>query len=180
MKRMYIGLLVVLFMVTFFTSCKKEVKTEPRKEPVKKTEKVEDVTPKVEKPQPTEEEIIQQSTLDELNKQGYLKRINFDFDKSDIRDDMKDILEQNARWLLKHTSVIVTVGGHCDERGTEEYNMALGEKRASAAKKYLVSLGVSSLRLNVVSYGKTQPLVKGSDEESFFVNRRAEFTIVKK
>jgi len=75
---------------------------------------------------------------------------------------------------------VVSVGGHCDERGTEEYNMALGEKRAMAAKNYLVSLGVPAERLRTVSYGKTQPLVKGVDEESYFMNRRDEFIIINK
>jgi len=183
MKRFYIGLLILMVLVTFSTSCKKNegVKTEPvSKEQIKKTEKVEEVQQPIEKPQPTDEDIFRQSTLEELNSKGYLKRINFDFDKYDIREDMKDILENNARWLLKHSTVIVTIGGHCDERGTEEYNMALGEKRAIAAKRYLVSLGVAENRLNSVSYGKTMPLVQGNDDESFFVNRRAEFLIVKK
>jgi len=180
MKRIYIGFFIVLLVISF-TSCKKEsVKTEPIKEQPKKVEKVEEVQPKIERPQPTEEELFQQRSLDELNKQGYLKRINFDFDKYEIRDDMKPILEQNAQWILKHPSIIVTIGGHCDERGTEEYNMALGEKRAIQARKYLMSLGVQSERLNTVSYGKTMPLVKGTDDESFFINRRDEFIIVKK
>jgi peptidoglycan-associated lipoprotein len=179
MKRLYIVVLIVTLMVTVFTSCKKEVKVEPPKsEPV--VEKVEEPAPKVEKPQLTEEEIFQRKSLDELNKAGHLKRIHFDFDKYQIRDDMKPILESNAKWLMKHNSVIVSVGGHCDERGTEEYNMALGEKRAEAAKKYLVSLGVPEAQLNTVSYGKTQPLVKGVDEDTHFKNRRDEFIIIKK
>jgi peptidoglycan-associated lipoprotein len=179
MKRVYIGLLIVLMMVAFFSSCKKEVKVEPPKpEPV--VEKVEEAPTKVEKPQLTAEEIFQRQTLEELNKKGYLKMINFDFDKYLIRDDMKPLLEQNAQWLLKHPTVVVSIDGHCDERGTEEYNMALGEKRAQAAKKYMVSLGVPADRLNTVSYGKTKPLVKGVDEDSHFKNRRDEFTITKK
>ena len=181
MKRFYVILLAVVLMITFSTSCKKEIKTEPKiKEEPKKVEKVEEVQPPIEKPQPTEEDIFRQSTLEELNNKGYLKRINFDFDKYDIREDMKPVLEQNAQWLLKHPTVMVIIGGHCDERGTEEYNMALGEKRADAMKKYLVSLGVPADRLNVVSYGKSMPLVKGNDEESFFLNRRAEPLISKK
>lgn len=179
MKRFYIGALIVVLMVAFFTSCKKEVKVEPPK-PQQKVEKVEEVKPKVEKPQLTEEELFQRKTLDELNKQGYLKRIHFDFDKYFVRDDMKPILEQNAQWLLKHPSVVVSIGGHCDERGTEEYNMALGEKRANAAMKYLVSLGVPESQLRTVSYGKTQPLVRGMSEESHYQNRRDEFVIIKK
>jgi peptidoglycan-associated lipoprotein len=76
--------------------------------------------------------------------------------------------------------VVITIDGHCDERGTEEYNMALGEKRAESAKKYLLNLGVPGERMKTVSYGKIKPLVKGVDEESHFKNRRDEFTIIEK
>ena len=179
MKRIYIGALVVLMMVVFFNSCQKAVKTEPAK-PGPKVEKVEEATPKAERPELTEEEIFQRQTLEELNKQGYLKRVHFDFDKYFIRDDMKPVLESNADWLLKYPTVVVAIGGHCDERGTEEYNMALGEKRALSAKQYLVSLGIPAERLRTVSYGKTQILVKGVDEESHYMNRRDEFIITKK
>lgn len=184
MKRILMSLLMVALLVTCFVSCshKQTVNTEPTKGQTVATkgDTTENVNPSIERPQPSDEEMFQQKTLDELNKQGFLKRINFDFDKYDIREDMKPILESNANWLLKHPTVVVTIGGHCDEKGTEEYNMALGEKRALAAKNYLVSLGVSAAKLNTVSYGKTMPLVKGLDEESFFANRRAEFVIVKK
>jgi peptidoglycan-associated lipoprotein len=179
MKRIYICALAVLIMVAFFNSCQKAVKTEPTK-PETKMEKVEEATPRVERPELTDEEIFQRQTLEELNKKGYLKRVHFDFDKYFIRDDMKPILQSNAEWLLKYPTVMVSIGGHCDERGTEEYNMALGEKRALSAKQYLVSLGIPAERLRTVSYGKTQILVKGVDEESHFMNRRDEFTITKK
>lgn len=178
MKRFMIGILTVLVIAAFFNSCKKEVVTAPPKE--EKVEKVEEVTPKVETPELTEEELFQRRTLEELNRMGYLKRIHFDFDKYFIRDDMKPVLEQNAQWLLKHPTVVVTIDGHCDERGTEEYNMALGEKRAESAKKYLLNLGVPGERMKTVSYGKIKPLVKGVDEESHFKNRRDEFTIIEK
>ena len=178
MKRFMIGILTVLVLTAFFNSCKKEVVTAPPKE--EKVEKVEEVTPKVETPQLTEEELFQRRTFEELNRMGYLKRVNFDFDKYFIREDMKPILEQNAQWLLKYPTVVVTIDGHCDERGTEEYNMALGEKRAESAKKYMLNLGVPGERMKTVSYGKIKPLVKGVDEESHFKNRRDEFTIIKK
>jgi peptidoglycan-associated lipoprotein len=178
MKRVITGILGLLLVVLLFNSCKKEVVTAPPTP--EKVEKVEEVQPKVEKPQLTEEELFQRRTLEEINKMGYLKRIHFDFDKYDIRDDMKPILEQNAKWLSAHPTVVVTIDGHCDERGTEEYNMALGEKRANAAKRYLMNLGVPGENMKTVSYGKTKPLVKGVDEESFYMNRRDEFTIIKK
>jgi len=90
------------------------------------------------------------------------------------------VLEQNARWLSKYPSIVITIDGHCDERGTEEYNMALGERRAESAKKYLMNLGIPAERMRTVSYGKMIPMVRGVDEESYFMNRRDEFTIIKK
>lgn len=177
MKRVLISILVVMMVVFLFNSCKKKIKTEPEKV---KMEKVEEAAPKIEKPVLTEEEIFQKKSLDEINKEGNLKRINFDFDKYVIREDMKGILNSNADWLLKHSSAVVSIEGHCDERGTIEYNMALGEKRAQAAKKYLMSLGVKPENITVISYGKNKPLVKGVDEKTYFMNRRDEFVIIKK
>ena len=170
---------LALTLVLFFNSCgKKKVKTTPQKT---KVEKVEEKTPKVEKPVLTEEEIFQKKSLDELNKEGHLKMIHFDFDKYNIKDDMKPILQSNSDWLLKHETVEITVEGHCDERGTVEYNLALGEKRAKAAKKYLVSLGVNEARIKTISYGKNKPLIPNAkDEDSHYKNRRAVFVITKK
>jgi len=179
MKRIFIGVLIVLFTSTFFTSCKKEVNVAPVKKE-QAVEKVDEVQPKVERPTLSEEEMFQRKTLDELNRQGHLKRIHFEFDKYEITDDMKSILQSNADWLMKFPTVVISIGGHCDERGTEEYNMALGEKRASSAKNYLVNLGVSTDKIRIVSYGKTQPLVRGVDEDSHYKNRRDEFIITAK
>jgi peptidoglycan-associated lipoprotein len=134
----------------------------------------------MEKPVLSEEELFQQKSLEELNKDQILRRINFDFDKYTIRDDMKSIIQANANWLLKFPSVEVLIEGHCDERGTIEYNIALGEKRAEAAKNYLVSLGMNPAKIKIISYGKSKPLVQGVDEETYFQNRRAEFVITKK
>ena len=177
MKKVLISILVVIMVVFLFNSCKKKVKTVPEQV---KVEKVEEEAPKIEKPKLTEEEIFQKKSLEEINKEGHLKRINFDFDKYVIREDMKGILQANANWLLKHPTVMITIEGHCDERGTVEYNMALGEKRAQAAKNYLLSLGVKPEKITVISYGKSKPLVKGVDENTYFMNRRDEFVIIKK
>ena len=179
MKRILVVVLIVMLAVAFFDSCQKKAVVEPVKE-APKVEPVDEQPPQVEKPQLTEEELFQRRTLEEVNRQGYLKKINFDFDKYLIRDDMKSILEANANWLLAHPGVEIRIEGHCDERGTVEYNMALGEKRAMSAKKYLASLGVSEGIMQVVSYGKSKPLVSGVDEESHFQNRRDEFVITKK
>lgn len=179
MKRIYIVLLIVLFLVFFFDNCKKKVKTEPVKEP-ERVEKVDEMTPKIDRPVLTEEQIFEKKSLEELNAEGYLGKIHFDFDKYNIRDDMKPVLHRNADWLLKHASVVATIEGHCDERGTIEYNMALGEKRAKTTRDYLESLGVTGIRMQVVSYGKSKPMVKGVDEQTHYQNRRSEFVIIKK
>jgi peptidoglycan-associated lipoprotein len=128
----------------------------------------------------TEEEIFQRNTLEEVNRQGYLQKIHFEYDKYLIKDDMKPIMAENAEWLLQHPTVEIRIEGHCDERGTTEYNIALGEKRADSARDYLVSLGVAERKIQVVSYGKSKPLVKSIDEISYYQNRRDEFVITKK
>ena len=104
-----------------------------------------------------------------------LERIHFDFDRSDIKSEYKATLEGNAGWLKKHSKENVTVQGHCDERGTEEYNIALGHRRANATKSYLVSLGVSGDRLKTRSYGEEKPLETCHNESCWWKNRRADF-----
>ena len=104
-----------------------------------------------------------------------LNRIHFDLDRSDIKSDSKKTLDDNASWLKKNSDVKVTVEGHCDERGTEEYNMALGHRRANTAKSYLESLGVSGGRLKTVSLGEEKPLESCHNESCWWKNRRAEF-----
>jgi peptidoglycan-associated lipoprotein len=106
--------------------------------------------------------------------------IHFDYDKYFIREDAKSVLERDAAWMKKFRTVKILVEGHCDERGTEEYNLALGEKRAKSAMDYLTSLGVSTDRMKILSYGKSQPLVAGHDEATWQKNRRAQFIIIEK
>jgi peptidoglycan-associated lipoprotein len=118
--------------------------------------------------------------LDLINKAGYLKDTFFDFDKFNVRADQRDGLAADAEWLKKYQKVQVRVEGHCDERGTAQYNMALGEKRASAVKDYLTSLGIDAGRIETVSYGKEKPFVKGHNEEAWAQNRRGHFVITAK
>jgi peptidoglycan-associated lipoprotein len=99
-------------------------------------------------------------------------RIFFDFDKSDIRADQRARADSWADWLKKYPQVTVVIEGNCDERGTREYNLALGERRASAAKSYLVAKGISAGRIQTISYGKERPAVLGSDEAAWAQNRR--------
>ncbi len=103
--------------------------------------------------------------------------VHFEYDKYDITAEDKDVLQRQATWLQKYPQVRVTVEGHCDERGTREYNLALGARRANSVKEYLVSLGVSSARLDTISYGKERPICTESDESCWAQNRRGVTTI---
>ena len=107
---------------------------------------------------------------EDLAKQ-YGDRIFFDTDKSDIRPDAAKTLDGWAAWLAKYPNVTVTIEGNCDERGTREYNLALGERRANAAKNYLLARGVNPNRISTISYGKDKPWVMGSTEEAWAKNR---------
>jgi peptidoglycan-associated lipoprotein len=100
-------------------------------------------------------------------------RVFFDFDKYNLKPDARNILQRQATWLNKFPSVTITVEGHCDERGTREYNLALGERRANSAKNYLVALGVNPNRIKTISYGKERPAVTGSNDAAWSQNRRA-------
>ena len=99
-------------------------------------------------------------------------RVFFDFDKSDIKAEGRTVLQRQAEWLKKYPNVTVTVEGHCDDRGTREYNLALGERRAAAVKKMLVALGVPANRVSTISYGKERPAVVGDNEAAWAQNRR--------
>jgi peptidoglycan-associated lipoprotein len=99
-------------------------------------------------------------------------RVFFAFDKSDLSADSRRTLERQAAWLKQWSNQRLTVEGHCDERGTREYNLALGERRANAVKDYLVAQGVSASRLSTISYGKERPVVLGSNEAAWAQNRR--------
>ena len=99
-------------------------------------------------------------------------RVFFDFNKSDLKPEARRTLERQAAWLKQYQNVRVAIEGHCDERGTREYNLALGEKRATAVKEFLVANGVAASRLKTVSYGKERPAVLGSNEAAYAQNRR--------
>jgi peptidoglycan-associated lipoprotein len=103
--------------------------------------------------------------------------VHFDYDKYEILDADRSVLQRQAAWLGKYPSVRVTIDGHCDERGTREYNLALGARRANAVKEYLVSLGVSSGRVETISYGKERPMCTESNESCYAQNRRGVTTI---
>jgi len=119
-------------------------------------------------------QIVPGSQEDFLQTVGqYGDRIFFDTDKFNVDAEDQSTLQRQAQWLAQYPNVRVTVEGHADERGTREYNLALGERRANSAKNYLASLGVDASRVQTVSYGKERPQALGSDEQSWAQNRRA-------
>jgi len=116
----------------------------------------------------------------DVKTEAVLKDIHFDFDKFSLKPEDREILKGHADWLLGHRDYMVTIEGHCDERGTTEYNLALGERRAGEAKRFLVDLGVAEARISTISYGKERPLDTGHDEEAWAKNRRAHFAVTLK
>ena len=104
-------------------------------------------------------------------------RVFFDTDMSNIREDGRQTLNRQAEWLKKYTNYPITIEGHCDERGTREYNLALGERRATAVKNVLVALGIPANRVSTISYGKERPAVVGSTEAAWAQNRRGVTTV---
>jgi peptidoglycan-associated lipoprotein len=119
------------------------------------------------------------STTSEFLADGISNRVYFNFDSSELDNDSKETLKQQAEWMKSHESVSFVIEGHCDSRGTVEYNLALGERRADMAKRFLVSLGVDASRLEVVSYGKERPAALGEGEEVHKLNRRS-VTVIRK
>ena len=113
-------------------------------------------------------------------KEGMFNDIHFDFDKYDIKNEDKSGLKAIASWMTKNTGAKLSVEGHCDERGTNEYNLALGDRRAKAVKDYLVSLGVPSSKVETISYGEEKPLCTEQTEECWAKNRRAHFVVLGK
>ncbi|HWL47717.1 MAG TPA: peptidoglycan-associated lipoprotein Pal [Sphingomonadaceae bacterium] len=131
----------------------------------------------VEAPTATDTGTVQQGPVPG-SKEDFLQRagsdrVFFDTDQYNIDDEDRATLDRQAAWLARYPNVHITVEGHCDERGTREYNLALGERRANAAKNYLVNAGVATARISVVSYGKERPAVPGDDESAWAQNRRA-------
>ena len=111
--------------------------------------------------------------IQEIDTTPEVEDVFFDFDKYNLSTESKRTLERNATEMKRSNKATLVIEGHCDERGTKSYNLALGEKRAKAAKNYLVSLGVSSSRLTTISYGKERPFSSGHSEDSWAKNRRA-------
>jgi peptidoglycan-associated lipoprotein len=128
-------------------------------------------------PQPVADDTIANRSLDDLNRESPLKPVFFGLDSADLDDTGRAAASANAEVLKKYSTWVVTVEGHCDERGTAEYNLALGERRAVVVKTYLASLGISPDRIRTVSYGKEFPFNPGHTEDAWAQNRRGHFVI---
>jgi peptidoglycan-associated lipoprotein len=128
----------------------------------------------------TEEERFARMTLAELNDSRPLEDVYFEYDKSDLSDPARASLQKNAEWLKRWSSTRITVEGHADSRGTNEYNLALGERRANAARDYLVTLGVPAARISTVSKGEEEPACREDAESCWSQNRRGHFIITAK
>jgi peptidoglycan-associated lipoprotein len=146
--------------------------------PEKPAQRVEEATPVA--TEPIAEDTIGAKSLDDLNRDSPLKPAFFPLDSAELDADGQAVVQGNAELLKKYSSWVITIEGHCDERGTAEYNLALGERRAVAVKTYLVSLGISPDRVRTVSYGKEFPFDPGHAETSWSKNRRAHFVITAK
>jgi peptidoglycan-associated lipoprotein len=129
---------------------------------------------------PTEEEVFSRKSLDQLNAEKPMGDAFFDYDKAEIRPESRAVLQKNADFMKKWASVVVSVEGHCDVRGSSEYNLALGSRRAGAVKDYMVGLGVAANRVTVLSKGKEQPFCTEESEACWQQNRRGHFIVTAK
>lgn len=163
----------------------------PKKQPQTQPEEIEVDTEEVPEPEEvapepamTEEDRTEPelpTEVEELNRylrdRGLIGDVYFEFDQADLRPEAREQLAQNAEWLRENPQYRATIEGHCDERGTNEYNLALGERRANSAQSYIVSLGVDENRLDTISYGEERPACTESSESCWQRNRRAHFVI---
>ena len=165
-KWIFLALLIVVPGLMVTVSCQKKL-VDATPEPVVKEEPKEEVVVKEEVPPPApkvSDEVMQSD-------------IHFDFDKSTLTPTAQENLMQKAEWLRENPDAIVTIEGNCDERGTPEYNLALGERRAESAKAFLVDLGIDASKLNTISYGEERPVDPRHNEEAWAKNRRDHFDV---
>jgi peptidoglycan-associated lipoprotein len=184
--------ILVLMMVTvglIFSGCAQKKVVQPEQEqqqqpavtPAKETQEKKGMMKPEERI--TEQQLAKIETKQEVSKykeeEGLFEDISFDFDMYDIRPDAKPVLQNVASWLLKNPQAKLSVEGHCDERGTNEYNLALGDRRAKAVRDYLIALGIGSDRIEMISYGEEKPVCSDKTEECWTKNRRAHFVVLR-
>jgi peptidoglycan-associated lipoprotein len=180
--------IIIVLLLIFAIGCKKTYVRTPD-EPIKPAEEA--VEEEVMMPEEVKEEVIEEVAIakeeriteEELSPEekakSIFKDVLFDYDKYNIKPDARPTLDAVSSFLNENTGMNVIVEGHCDERGTNEYNLALGEKRAKSTKNYLVSLGVSPARIIIVTYGEEKPVCTDRDEACWQSNRRAHFVVAK-
>lgn len=138
------------------------------------------VEPSIVPPEPVPNDAVGSRSIDELNRDSPFRPVFFELDSAEISAEGQTAIQANATLMRQYPTWVVTIEGHCDERGTAEYNLALGERRAVSARNYLVSLGISADRYRIVSYGKEFPFDPGHSEAAWAKNRRAHFVITGK
>ncbi len=180
-RNRWIALICVVAAVTVLSACKAKPKTVAQ---ARETSTATSGTTAVPPPAMSENAPVAADVLSgdlaELNRRGYLKDAYFDYDKSNLRPDARQSLATDASWLKKYPSTKLLIEGHCDERGTDEYNLALGERRADAVREYLADMGVVSNRVQTVSYGKERPFCNQETDSCWQENRRGHMVITAK
>lgn len=188
MNRKWMIWMVVPVLLTFLTGCPKKKPATPPADLDVETQPMTPATPEevVETPPPPTQDQVETDPLastdlqvvnDELARRGFSADVYFDYDESSLSEDARGRLARNAELLKAQAQFMVTIEGHADERGTNEYNLALGERRANAVRDYLSSLGVGGDRLRTISYGEERPVCTTSDESCWSQNRRAHMVI---
>jgi peptidoglycan-associated lipoprotein len=186
MSRFWMVSLVILVLALTVVACGPKPQPTPPPPPV--IEETPPPPPKVEPPpapstdqdkqeKPWYTDLSVKALNDQAVSRGFYPNIYFDLDKSDLREDAREKLAANARFLRENAELKATVEGHCDERGTEDYNLALGDRRANTARDYLTSLDVSGSRMRTISYGEERPVCTESTEGCWQRNRRAYFVL---
>jgi len=179
-----LSLLALLALVLLIPACSKDEPPAPAPQPVPPPAPAPAPSPEVEAPNAGEWEVADAAeeesflSAEQINARRLLRTIHFDYDSAEIRGDQRATLQANADWLREHSNVRILIEGHCDERGTREYNLALGNQRAQAATAYLTSLGISASRIETISYGEENPIALGEGEQYWSQNRRGEFVAV--
>jgi len=177
-------MVLAILLVLFLPQCKRQVIVERPVEAPEEVERGKEVREPT-RPSPAEEEVVLKPKKypgieGEVLESSLLKDIHFEFDRYDLTPEAKRILAENAQVLLEHPTWKIQIEGHCDERGSNEYNLALGEKRARSARNYLIKLGIAPERLSIISYGEEMPLDPRHCEEAWAKNRRCHFVILSK
>ena len=189
-RRVLFATLLAVLLLFAVTGCKKQPQ-EPEVIPEPTTEREPAVQPsetdrdsdtvevppdRWEQEQPTVDD-LENRTIAEWNAQGVLQTVYFGFDRDDLNDEGRRIVKDNSAWLQRHPDFNVVVEGHCDERGTIEYNLALGERRARAVRDYMVNLGLQDGRVRIVTFGEERPVDSQSNEGAWSQNRRGAFVL---